>query len=238
MKLGVNIDHIATIRQARGTSYPDIIKATQLAELAGADSITLHLREDRRHMQDQDLFHLKPVIKTKMNLEMAATDEMLEIALQIMPEDICLVPERREERTTEGGLNLNSNFNYLKTFIGELANNGIRVSLFIAPDKDSIHQALELQAPVIELHTGHYADTIDEEQGKELINIQNIASYAYKHGLVVNAGHGLNYGNVSAITKIKEINELNIGHAIVAEALFLGWEQAITKMKSLIRNPL
>ena len=126
MKLGVNIDHIATIRQARGTSYPDIIKATQLAELAGADSITLHLREDRRHMQDQDLFNLKPVIKTKMNLEMAATDEMLEIALKVMPEDVCLVPERREERTTEGGLNLNSNFNYLKTFIGELAKNGIR----------------------------------------------------------------------------------------------------------------
>ena len=238
MKLGVNIDHIATIRQARGTSYPDIIKATQLAELAGADSITLHLREDRRHMQDQDLFNLKPVIKTKMNLEMAATDEMLEIALQVMPEDICLVPERREERTTEGGLNLNSNFNYLKTFITELSKKGIRVSLFIVPDKDSIDQALELQAPVIELHTGHYADSINEEQGNELINIQNIASYAYKQGLVVNAGHGLNYDNVSAIAKIKEINELNIGHAIVAEALFLGWEQAITKMKALIRKPL
>lgn len=238
MKLGVNIDHIATIRQARGTSYPDIIKATRLAELAGADSITLHLREDRRHMQDQDLFNLKPVIKTKMNLEMAATDEMLEIALQVMPEDICLVPERREERTTEGGLNLKSNFNYLKTFIGELAKKRIRVSLFIAPDKDSIDQALELQAPVIELHTGHYADSINEEQGKELINIQNIASYACKQGLVVNAGHGLNYDNVSAIAKIKEINELNIGHAIVAEAIFLGWEQAISKMRSLIRKPL
>ena len=238
MQLGVNIDHIATIRQARGTSYPCIIKATQLAELAGADSITLHLREDRRHMQDQDLFNLKPVIQTKMNLEMAATDEMLEIALQIMPEDICLVPERREERTTEGGLNLHSNFNYLKTFIAELAKNGVRVSLFISPDKDSIDQALELHAPVIELHTGHYADSISEEQAKELINIQNMASYAVKQGLVVNAGHGLNYDNVSAIAKIKEINELNIGHAIVAEALFLGWEQAIIRMKSLIRQSL
>jgi pyridoxine 5-phosphate synthase len=238
MQLGVNIDHIATIRQARGTSYPCIIKATQLAELAGADSITLHLREDRRHMQDQDLFNLKPVIQTKMNLEMAATDEMLEIALQVMPEDICLVPERREERTTEGGLNLNSNFNHLKTFIAELAKNGVRVSLFISPDKDSIDQALELHAPVIELHTGHYADSISEEQAKELINIQNMASYAVKQGLVVNAGHGLNYDNVSAIAKIKEINELNIGHAIVAEALFLGWEQAIIRMKSLIRQSL
>jgi len=238
MQLGVNIDHIATIRQARGTPYPCIIKATQLAELAGADSITLHLREDRRHMQDQDLFNLKPVIQTKMNLEMAATDEMLEIALQIMPEDICLVPERREERTTEGGLNLHSNFNYLKTFIAELAKNGVRVSLFISPDKDSIDQALELHAPVIELHTGHYADSINEEQAKELINIQNMASYAVKQGLVVNAGHGLNYDNVSAIAKIKEINELNIGHAIVAEALFLGWEQAIIRMKSLIRQSL
>jgi len=238
MQLGVNIDHIATIRQARGTPYPCIIKATQLAELAGADSITLHLREDRRHMQDQDLFNLKPVIQTKMNLEMAATDEMLEIALQIMPEDICLVPERREERTTEGGLNLHSNFNYLKTFIAELAKNGVRVSLFISPDKDSIDQALELHAPVIELHTGHYADSISEEQAKELINIQNMASYAVKQGLVVNAGHGLNYDNVSAIAKIKEINELNIGHAIVAEALFLGWEQAIIRMKSLIRQSL
>jgi len=238
MQLGVNIDHIATIRQARGTSYPCIIKATQLAELAGADSITLHLREDRRHMQDQDLFNLKPVIQTKMNLEMAATDEMLEIALQVMPEDICLVPERREERTTEGGLNLNSNFNYLKTFIAELAKNGVRVSLFISPDKDSIDKALELHAPVIELHTGHYADSISEEQAKELINIQNMASYAVKQGLVVNAGHGLNYDNVSAIAKIKEINELNIGHAIVAEALFLGWEQAIIRMKSLIRQSL
>ena len=173
-----------------------------------------------------------------MNLEMAATDEMLEIALQVMPEDICLVPERREERTTEGGLNLNSNFNYLKTFIAELAKNGVRVSLFISPDKDSIDQALELHAPVIELHTGHYADSISEEQAKELINIQNMASYAVKQGLVVNAGHGLNYDNVSAIAKIKEINELNIGHAIVAEALFLGWEQAIIRMKSLIRQSL
>ena len=231
MQLGVNIDHIATIRQARGTPYPCIIKATQLAELAGADSITLHRREDRRHMQDQDLFNLKPVIQTKMNLEMAATDEMLEIALQVMPEDICLVPERREERTTEGGLNLNSNFNYLKTFRAELAKNGVHVSLFISPDKDSIDQALELHAPVIELHTGHYADSISEEQAKELINIQNMASYAVNHVLLVNAGHGLNYDNVSAIAKIKEINELKIGQAIVAEDIFRGMAQAIIRMK-------
>src|SRR6056300_1249632 len=168
MQLGVNIDHIATIRQARGTPYPCIIKATQLAELAGADSITLHLREDRRHMQDQDLFNLKPVIQTKMNLEMAATDEMLEIALQVMPEDVCIVPERREERTTEGGLNLKNYYSQINTIVRELADHDIRVSLFISPNIEAIDFAIKMKVPVIELHTGHYADSNGKQQKLEL----------------------------------------------------------------------
>ena len=161
MKLGVNIDHIATIRQARGTNYPSILEAATLAEKSGADSITLHLREDRRHMQDKDLYELKPLLKTKMNLEMAATEEMLKIALDVVPEDVCLVPERREERTTEGGLDVHKHFNQIKKVSQELKKAGIRVSLFISPDKNQVDAALELEAPVIEIHTGYYANLID-----------------------------------------------------------------------------
>jgi pyridoxine 5-phosphate synthase len=236
MKLGVNIDHIATIRQARGTNYPNIVDAALLAEKAGADSITIHLREDRRHIQDQDLFDLKPVIKTKMNLEMAATAEMLKIALKIKPEDVCIVPERREERTTEGGLDLQNNFNQINETVSELLNNDIRVSLFIAPDNKAIDLCSKMGAPVVELHTGPYADSVGEQNQVELSLIKQAAKYARKNNIQVNAGHGLNYNNVKPITMIENISELNIGHAIVSEAIFIGWNSAIIKMKNLITD--
>ncbi len=237
MKLGVNIDHIATIRQARGTDYPSILDAATLAEQAGADSITLHLREDRRHMQDHDLYTLKPLLKTKMNLEMAATNEMLAIALDVLPEDVCLVPERREERTTEGGLDVVKQFQQIKEITTTLKAAGIRVSLFIAPDKEQVDASHELGAPVIEIHTGHYANLTDLTlQKTELEKIQLITTYADEKGLVVNAGHGLHYTNVQNIAKIQQINELNIGHAIVAKAIFIGWEKAIQLMQQCIRE--
>ena len=237
MKLGVNIDHIATIRQARGTNYPSILDAATLAEQAGADSITLHLREDRRHMQDHDLYTLKPLLKTKMNLEMAATNEMLAIALDVLPEDVCLVPERREERTTEGGLDVVKQFQQIKEITTTLKAAGIRVSLFIAPDKEQVDASHELGAPVIEIHTGHYANLTDLTlQKAELEKIQLITTYADEKGLVVNAGHGLHYTNVQNIAKIQQINELNIGHAIVAKAIFIGWEKAIQLMQQCIRE--
>jgi len=237
VKLGVNIDHIATIRQARGTDYPSILDAATLAEQAGADSITLHLREDRRHMQDHDLYTLKPLLKTKMNLEMAATNEMLAIALDVLPEDVCLVPERREERTTEGGLDVVKQFQQIKEITTTLKAAGIRVSLFIAPDKEQVDASHELGAPVIEIHTGHYANLTDLTlQKAELEKIQLITTYADEKGLVVNAGHGLHYTNVQNIAKIQQINELNIGHAIVAKAIFIGWEKAIQLMQQCIRE--
>lgn len=237
MKLGVNIDHIATIRQARGTDYPSILDAATLAEQAGANSITLHLREDRRHMQDHDLYTLKPLLKTKMNLEMAATNEMLAIALDVLPEDVCLVPERREERTTEGGLDVVKQFQQIKEITTTLKAAGIRVSLFIAPDKEQVDASHELGAPVIEIHTGHYANLTDLTlQKAELEKIQLITTYADEKGLVVNAGHGLHYTNVQNIAKIQQINELNIGHAIVAKAIFIGWERAIQLMQQCIRE--
>jgi len=237
MKLGVNIDHIATIRQARGTDYPSILDAATLAEQAGADSITLHLREDRRHMQDHDLYTLKPLLKTKMNLEMAATNEMLAIALDVLPEDVCLVPERREERTTEGGLDVVKQFQQIKEITTTLKAAGIRVSLFIAPDKEQVDASHELGAPVIEIHTGHYANLTDLTlQKAELEKIQLITTYADEKGLVVNAGHGLHYTNVQNIAKIQQINELNIGHAIVAKAIFIGWEKAIQLMQQCIKE--
>jgi pyridoxine 5-phosphate synthase len=237
MKLGVNIDHIATIRQARGTNYPSIVDAAVLAEKAGADSITLHLREDRRHMQDRDLYELKPLLKTKMNLEMAATDEMLSIALDVKPEDVCLVPERREERTTEGGLDVISHFDQVAKVTKKLAEADIRVSLFIAPDTHQIDAAIQLKAPVIELHTGHFADLMDEDlQNQELNKIKQAALYAHERGLIVNAGHGLHYTNVQKIAQIQILDELNIGHAIVAEAIFVGWDNAVKRMKKIIQE--
>lgn len=236
MDLGVNIDHIATIRQARGTNYPSVLDAAVLAEKAGADSITLHLREDRRHMQDKDLYELKPLLKTKMNLELAPVNEMLKIALDVLPEDVCLVPERREEKTTEGGLDLIKNFSNIKNISDELSNAGVRVSLFIAPEIGQINKAIEMKVPIIELHTGNYADFKGEEKDKELIKIQHATQYARKAGILVNAGHGLHYENVQNIAKINGIHELNIGHAIVAKALFVGWENAVIEMKEIINE--
>ena len=238
MLLGVNIDHIATIRQARGTNYPSVVKAALEAEKAGADSITLHLREDRRHMQDKDLYELKPLLTTKMNLELAPTDEMIKIALDVKPEDVCLVPERREERTTEGGLDVINNYDLLKDACEQLTSAGIRTSLFIAPDIKHIEKAIMMNAPVIEIHTGHYANLESKaSQIEEIKIIKNAVDFANKAGLIVNAGHGLHYKNVQEIVAIKDIQELNIGHSIVAKALFVGWEKAIKDMKKIITRP-
>lgn len=236
-KLGVNIDHVATLREARGTKYPSVIQAALRAEQSGADSITLHLREDRRHMQDADIFALRPLLQTKMNLECAVTDEMIAIALKVAPEDVCLVPERREERTTEGGLDVIALFDKVAAATKQLKEAGIRVSLFIAPDLDQIDASHRAGAPVIELHTGTFADAKDDAtQLAELQRIQQALSHALKLGLVVNAGHGLNNHNVHKIAALKGIEELNIGHAIVAHALFVGWDNAVREMKSLIRE--
>ena len=234
IKLGINIDHVATLRQARGTAYPSPVQAALRAEEAGADSITLHLREDRRHMQDADVFALRPLLQTKMNLEIAVTDEMVAIALKVKPQDICLVPERRQERTTEGGLEVAGNIVRITEVCDILADAGIRVSLFIAPDIAQIDAAHLAGAPVIELHTGKYADSTGSVQIHELARIQKATAHAIKLGLVVNAGHGLNIHNVQPIAAITGMNELNIGHAIVAHALFVGWEYSIREMKALM----
>ncbi len=234
IKLGVNVDHVATLRQARGTQYPSVVQAALRAEEAGADSITIHLREDRRHIQDADVYALRPLLQTKMNFEMAVTDEMIGIALKIKPQDVCLVPERREERTTEGGLEVAGNLSRMKEVCQKLADAGIRVSLFIAPDIEQINAAKAVGAPVIEIHTGKFADSEGAEQAQELARIQAATAHAQSLGLVVNAGHGLNIHNVHPIAAIPGINELNIGHAIVAHALFVGWEYAVREMKALM----
>jgi pyridoxine 5-phosphate synthase len=234
LELGINIDHIATLRNARGTFYPDPIKAARLAEEAGADLITLHLREDRRHIKDTDLIALRPLIKTRMNLECAVTPEMLDIACKIQPHDVCLVPEKREEVTTEGGLDVLSYFDAVKAATAQLKNAGIRVSLFIDPDEKQIKAAKDCGASVIELHTGRYADETGAAQLVELERIKKAAQYGTSIGLRVNAGHGLNEDNVLPIAAITELSELNIGHAIVAEAVFKGWQKAIIDMKSLM----
>ncbi|HEX5538496.1 MAG TPA: pyridoxine 5'-phosphate synthase [Methylophilaceae bacterium] len=235
IKLGVNIDHVATIRQARGTRYPSIVQAALRAEQAGADSITLHLREDRRHMQDADVYALRPLLQTKMNLEMAVTDEMIGIALEVMPQDVCLVPERREERTTEGGLDVSGQFANVKNACERLGQAGIRVSLFIAPDLAQIDAAQAAGAPVIEIHTGAFADAESPaQQHYELERVQQAVAHGVNLGLVVNAGHGLNNHNVHSIAAIPGIEELNIGHAIVAHALFVGWDNAVREMKALM----
>jgi len=237
IKLGVNIDHVATLRQARGTKYPSVVEAALRAEQAGADSITLHLREDRRHMQDEDIFAIRPLLQTKMNLELAATDEMIAIALKVKPQDVCIVPERREERTTEGGLNIKDGYDSLYRATQTLTEKGSRVSLFIAPDLKDIDLAKKMGAPVIEIHTGSYADAENEDtKQKELQRVKDAAAHALSLGLVVNAGHGLHYHNVNLIAGIPGIEELNIGHAIVAHALFVGWDNAILEMKLLCRT--
>ena len=237
IKLGVNIDHVATLRQARRTRYPDPVEAALIAESAGADAITLHLREDRRHMQDADIFALRPLLQTKMNLECAVTDEMIGIALQVAPQDVCLVPERREERTTEGGLDVVGNFVNVQNAVKKLSDAGMRVSLFIGPDIAQIDAAKQVGAPVVELHTGTFADAEHPAvQAKELARIKQAVEHALSLGLVVNAGHGLHYHNVYQIAAIKGIEELNIGHAIVAHALFVGWDNAVREMKSLMKE--
>ncbi|MES2547252.1 MAG: pyridoxine 5'-phosphate synthase [Pseudomonadota bacterium] len=237
IKLGVNIDHVATIRQARGTKYPSVVQAALRAEQSGADSITLHLREDRRHMQDADIFALRPLLQTKMNLECAVTDEMLDIAIKVAPQDVCLVPERREERTTEGGLDVISHYAKVEHAVQKLSDAGIRVSLFIAPDIAQIDAAVKLGAPVIELHTGTFADAETERvQEGELNRIELALHHARDAKLVVNAGHGLHYHNVHHIARMYGFEELNIGHAIVAHALFVGWDNAVREMKALMKE--
>ena len=237
IKLGVNIDHVATLRQARGTKYPSVIQAALRAEQSGADSITLHLREDRRHMQDADIFALRPLLQTKMNLECAVTDEMIGIALQVAPQDVCLVPERREERTTEGGLDVIAHFDKVAAATKKLSDAGIRVSLFIAPDIAQIDASYKAGAPVIELHTGTFADAEEEvTQTHELNRIKAALEHALSLGLIVNAGHGLNNHNVHKIAALSGIEELNIGHAIVAHALFVGWDNAVREMKTLMKE--
>lgn len=232
--LGVNIDHVATLRKARGTTYPDPIEAALICEQAGAEGITLHLREDRRHIVDEDVFRMRPLLKTRMNLEMAVTDEMLAIAKQVRPQHVCLVPERREEITTEGGLNVIGNFEQVKKATQFLKQLGCQVSLFIDSDIEQIDAAIACGAPVIEIHTGAYANTTDEEQQLELQRIILGAEYAHNKGLIVNAGHGLHLDNVQAIARIPQIHELNIGHSIIADAVFVGLENAVRRMKARI----
>ena len=233
--LGVNIDHVATIRQARRARYPDPVYAALMAEQAGADSITLHLREDRRHIQDRDLRAMKDVLQTRMNLEMAVTDEMLAIAIEVGPQDVCLVPERREELTTEGGLDVAAHLERVREAVGRLAEAGIRVSLFIDPERRQLEAAVAAGAPVVELHTGAYADAGDGRGRRaELERVREAAREGTALGLEVNAGHGLNYHNVQPIARIPEIIELNIGHAIVARAIFDGLSTAVIEMKRLM----
>ena len=234
LELGINIDHVATLRNARGTVYPDPLRAAALAEEAGADLITLHLREDRRHIKDADLLALRPLIKTRMNLECAVTPEMIDIACKVKPHDVCLVPEKREEVTTEGGLDVLGYFEVVKAATKKLVDAGIRVSLFIDPEEKQIQAAKEVGATVVELHTGRYADLSGADQAKELERIRKAAIFGKSIGLRVNAGHGLHEGNVKPIAAITELSELNIGHAIVAEALFKGWQKAIIDMKALM----
>ncbi|MES2740817.1 MAG: pyridoxine 5'-phosphate synthase [Pseudomonadota bacterium] len=232
--LGVNIDHVATLRNARGTVYPDPLRAALLAEQAGADVITLHLREDRRHIKDADVIALAPQLMTRMNLEAALTQEMLDFACAVGPADVCLVPEKRHEVTTEGGLDVVRYFKEVQAAVRQLQAQGIRVSLFIDADGDQIAAAAEAGAPVIELHTGRYADAAGELQLQELARIRAGARWGVERGLKVNAGHGLHYSNVQAIAAIADIGELNIGHAIVAHAVFVGFENAVREMKAIM----
>ncbi|HSG97575.1 MAG TPA: pyridoxine 5'-phosphate synthase [Woeseiaceae bacterium] len=229
--LGVNIDHVATLRQARGTTYPRPAEAAFIAERGGADSITVHLREDRRHIRDHDLDEIKEVMRTHMNLEMAVTDEMIAIAKRVRPRDVCLVPEKRAELTTEGGLDVAGQPDKVRSACEQLGEAGIRVSLFIDPDAEQLDAAVAVGAPVVELHTGAYADTEGDAQAAELHRIVAAARYGHAQGLVINAGHGLHYQNVDRIAAIPEVVELNIGHAIVARAVFDGLEVAVQEMK-------
>ncbi|MCF7521203.1 pyridoxine 5'-phosphate synthase [Neisseria sp. ZJ106] len=235
MLLGVNIDHVATVRNARGTVYPSPVEAALIAETHGADLITMHLREDRRHIKDADVFAVKNAIRTRLNLEMALTEEMLENALNVMPQDVCIVPEKRQEVTTEGGLDVLAQQEKVAEFTRILSDAGIRVSLFIDADEAQIRAAKEAGAPVIEIHTGAYADAANHaEQMRQLQRIENAAHFANDLGLVVNAGHGLTIHNVTPIARILAVRELNIGHALIAQAVFLGLPEAIRQMKDVM----
>ena len=235
MLLGVNIDHVATLRQARGTIYPEVVHAAAVAEQAGADSITVHLREDRRHIQERDIELLSQTLQTRMNLEMAVTDEMIALAEKYKPSDCCLVPEKREELTTEGGLDVAGQLSKMKDACSRLAKANIRVSLFIDADKTQIKAAHDVGAPVIEIHTGHFADAENNTlQETEYNKIIDAVQYAKSLGLQVNAGHGLHYHNVHQIAAIPDIEELNIGHAIIAQSIFTGLGAAVTEMKRLM----
>ena len=235
--LGVNIDHIATLRQARGTRYPDPVQAAIDAEDAGADGITLHMREDLRHIQARDVRLIKAVLQTRMNLELAVTEAMLGFAEEIRPEHVCFVPEKREELTTEGGLDVVTHFKVVAHAVERMQSMGSEVSLFIDPDFKQIDAAVAVGAPVIELHTGCYADaTNDVTRAKELERIRQAAQYAASLNIIINAGHGLHYHNVKPIASINEMHELNIGHAIVAKALFCGMKEAVKQMKQLMQE--
>lgn len=232
--LGINVDHVATLRQARGTDYPCPVAAALVAEMAGADSITMHLREDRRHIQDHDLEKFVASMHTHLNLEMAVTDEMLAIALGIGPQDCCLVPESRAELTTEGGLNVAGQQAKIAEACKQLAAQGIRVSLFIDPEPEQLDAAVAVGAPVVELHTGTYADASASAQEQELERIATAARYGHALGLTVHAGHGLHYENVKPVAAVAEIVELNIGHAVIARAVFAGLERAVSEMKRIM----
>ncbi|AJJ17464.1 MULTISPECIES: pyridoxine 5'-phosphate synthase [Yersinia] len=235
--LGVNIDHIATLRNARGTIYPDPVQAAFIAEQAGADGITVHLREDRRHITDRDVRILRQTIQTRMNLEMAVTDEMVDIACELQPHFCCLVPEKRQEVTTEGGLDVAGQLDKMTIAVSRLSEAGILVSLFIDPDMRQIDAAVAVGAPYIEIHTGAYADaTTDLVRQAELVRITKAATYAAGKGLKVNAGHGLTYHNVQPIAALPEMHELNIGHAIIGQAVMTGLAAAVTDMKVLMRE--
>ena len=239
IRLGVNIDHVATVRNARGTNYPDPVKAAKIVKEAGGDGITAHLREDRRHIIDQDIIDLKKQNILPLNLEMAVTDEMQKVALDILPNAICLVPEKREERTTEGGLNVCNSISTLRSFIDPIKRRNIRVSLFIEPSEEQIYAAKSIGADIVELHTGHFCD-LYEKKDKDYIRVtktlEKAAKYANKLGLEVHAGHGLTTRSVSYISKIAEIKELNIGHSIISDSIFMGLRGAIELMKQRIKE--
>jgi pyridoxine 5-phosphate synthase len=230
----VNIDHVATIRNARGGDHPDPVRAARIVAAAGGDGITIHLREDRRHIRDDDLARIREVSELPLNLEMAATEEMLEIALRHGPHAACIVPERREERTTEGGLDAAGQHNMLQPVVSRLLDAGIRVSLFIAPDPKQIEAAMRLNAPVVEFHTGEYAHAEGEDRAVELKRIADMAALAAKNGIEPHAGHGLTYENVQPIAAIPQLAELNIGHYLVGEAVFVGLEEAVRRMRELM----
>lgn len=234
IELGVNIDHVATIRQARRGHEPDPLQAALLAEQYGADAITVHVREDRRHMQDADVRAIRPQLATRMNFECAVVEEMLRLVEEVQPQDVCLVPERREEVTTEGGLDVIGGFHPVGAAVARLQSQGMRVSLFIDPDLAQIEAALKTGAKAIELHTGRYAHAVGGQVQHELDRLVKAANFAASEGLRVNAGHGLNFQNVQPVAAIETISELNIGHSIVANAVFMGWENAIKTMKRLM----